>query len=153
MAELTDLARSLRYVQGQKQFIMFSSGLPTSLVYGTQSGNPNRTSAPGSWASRAQFDAGDSVLKSRNEVMTKEFAASGCTFFAFDTRESAKGIDLFGYDSMTMEIGRTGQRFRQGRGLLRNHKRRQRRKGHRTRLPEDAHGQDRRQVLLEHQPL
>lgn len=111
MAKLTDLARSLRYVQGQKHFIMFSSGLPTSLVYGTQSGNPTRTSAPGSWASQAQFDVGDSVLKSRNDAMTKEFAASGCTFFAFDTRESAKGIDLFGYDSMTMEMGARGSVF------------------------------------------
>ena len=111
MAELTDLARSLRYVQGQKHFILFSSGLPTSLVYGTQSGNPTRTAAPGSWASQAQFDVGDSVLKSRNDVMTKEFAASGCTFFAFDTRESAKSIDLFGYDSMTMESGSRGSVF------------------------------------------
>jgi VWFA-related protein len=105
MLKLTDLARSLRYVQGQKQFILFSSGLPTSLVYGTQSGNPSRTSQAGSWGVGGQFDVGDSVLKSQNEAMTKEFAASGCTFFAFDTRESAKGIDLFGYDSQTMETG------------------------------------------------
>jgi VWFA-related protein len=110
MLRLADLARSLRYVQGQKHFMMFSSGLPTSLVYGTQSGNPGQTSTAGSWGP-GQLDLGDSVLKSRNEAMTKEFAAAGCTFFAFDTRESAKGIDLFGYDSRTMETGARGGVF------------------------------------------
>lgn len=110
MLKLTDLARSLRYVQGQKQFILFSSGLPTSLVYGAQSGNPSRTSPVGSWGP-GQLDAGDSVLRSQNEAMTKEFAASGCTFFAFDTRESAKGIDLFSYDAQTLETGARGGVF------------------------------------------
>jgi VWFA-related protein len=110
MLKLTDLAKSLRYVQGQKHFILFSSGLPTSLVYGAQSGNPSQTSQAGSWGP-GQLDVGDPVLKSRNEAMTKEFAASGCSVFAFDTRESAKGIDLFGYDTRTMETGARGSVF------------------------------------------
>jgi VWFA-related protein len=104
IARLTDLAKSMRFVEGQKHFILFSSGLPTSLVYGTQAGNPPQPAPVGAW-SAGQVDLGDSVLKSRNENMLKEFAAAGCRFFAFDTRESAKGIDLFGYDSRTMEIG------------------------------------------------
>lgn len=103
MLKLTALAKSMRYVQGQKHFILFSSGLPTSLVYGAQAGNPGQTSRAG-----RQFDLGDPVLKSRNEAMSKEFSASGCTLFAFDTRESAKGIDLFGYDSRTLETGGRG---------------------------------------------
>jgi VWFA-related protein len=114
LLKLMDLAKSMRYVQGQKHFILFSSGLPTSLVYGTQSGNPSRGSPAGSWGVGGQFDLGDSVLKSRNEAMSREFSASGCTFFAFDTRESAKGIDLFGYDSRTMESGARGSVFGTG---------------------------------------
>jgi hypothetical protein len=43
--------------------------------------------------------------------MTREFAAAGCTFFAFDTRESAKGIDLFGYENRPMETGARGGVF------------------------------------------
>jgi len=110
ITKLTDLARSMRFVEGQKHFLLFSSGLPTSLVYGAQAGNPSRTAPVGTWGG-GQFDVGDPVLKSLNEVMTREFAASGCTFFAFDTRESAKGVDLFGYDSRTLETGARGSVF------------------------------------------
>ncbi len=110
VTKLTDLARSMRFVEGQKHFLLFSSGLPASLVYGAQAGNPSRAAPVGTWGG-GQFDVGDSVLKSLNEAMTREFAASGCTFFAFDTRESAKGVDLFGYDSRTLESGARGSVF------------------------------------------
>jgi len=104
MTRLTALAKSMRFVDGQKHFILFSSGLPTSLVYGAQSGNPSQTVPVGTWGSN-RLDVGDSVLKSLNEAMTREFAASGCTLFAFDTRESAKGTDLFAWDSIGLEAG------------------------------------------------
>jgi len=104
MTRLTALAKSMRFVDGQKHFIMFSSGLPTSLVYGAQSGNPSQTAPVGSWGSN-RLDIGDSVLKSLNEAMTKEFAAAGCALFSFDTRESAKGTDLFAWDTIGLEAG------------------------------------------------
>ena len=110
IAKLTDLAKSMRFVEGQKHFILFSSGLPTSLVYGAQGGNPSQSSSARIWGG-SQFDIGDSVLKPLNEAMTQEFAASGCRFFAFDTRETAKGIDLFSYDSRTLETGARGSVF------------------------------------------
>jgi VWFA-related protein len=108
--KLTTLAKALRYIPGQKQFILFSSGVPSSLIYGTQAGNPTSTTRAGSWGGGSQLDAGDPTIRNQNENMYKEFSASGCTFYAFDTRESAKGMDLFGYDSQTFETG--------GRGLL-----------------------------------
>jgi VWFA-related protein len=105
---LTDLARSLRYVPGQKHFLFFSTGVPASLIYGGQSGNPS------SGRDRSSFDAGDRVLRTQNEDMYKEFGASDCAFYAFDTRASAKETDLFAYDSMTFESGGRGFLGEQG---------------------------------------
>ncbi len=100
---LTGLAQSLRQVQGTKYFLLFSSGMPASLVYGLQKGVLR-----GSVSSAGEhFDAGDSGLRDKNENMLKEFSASGCTFYSFDTRASAKVMDLFGYDSRTFEGNRT----------------------------------------------
>jgi VWFA-related protein len=105
---LTALAKSLRYIPGQKQFLFFSTGVPSSLVYGGQSGNPSGLRG------RAVFDPGDRVLRTQNEEMYKEFGASNCTFYAFDTRESAKVVDLFAYDSLTFESGARGLASTQG---------------------------------------
>ena len=97
---LTALAKSLRYVPDQKQFIMFSSGVPNSVIYGGQIGNPNYTRLG---AGGSAVDLGDSTLRNLNEAMYREFAVSGCTFYSFDTRESAKGADLFGWDIRRLE--------------------------------------------------
>ena len=99
---LTALAKSLRYVPDQKQFILFSSGVPTSVIYGGQIGNPNYTRLG---AGGSEVDLGDSTLRKLNEAMYREFAVSGCTFYSFDTRESAKGADLFGWDIRRLESG------------------------------------------------
>lgn len=100
---LTALAKALRHEPGQKHFILFSTGIPSSLIYGGQSGNPN------SLGGRASFDAGDRVLRTENEEMYKEFAAANCDIFAFDTREAALGTDLFAYDRMTFEDREAGR--------------------------------------------
>ena len=105
---LTDLAKSLRLVPGQKHFLFFSTGVPASLVYGGQSGNPS------SGRDRASFDSGDRVLRTQNEDMFREFGSSGCAFYAFDTRASAKDTDLFAYDSATFESGSRGMFGEQG---------------------------------------
>lgn len=104
LIRLTVLAKAMVYVEGQKHLILFSSGLPNSLVYGAQAGNPSQTSRAGGWAT-GEFDIGDRVLKDRAEAMIKAFADSGCTFFSFDTRESAKSTDLFGWDAQGLEAG------------------------------------------------
>ena len=108
MLRLTSLAKALRYVPGHKHFILFSSGVPSSLIYGNQAGNPAQL------ASRSRFDASDRVLRTRNEEMYKEFAAANCIIYAFDTRESALVTDLFAYDRLTFESGGRGA----GRGMF-----------------------------------
>jgi VWFA-related protein len=99
LRRLTDLAKAMRVVQGQKHFIYFSSGIPTSMIYGNQVGSPNFP------LQASKFDAGDYVLRSANENMLKELGASNCVVYAFDTRESAKVPSLFGYDDLTLSSG------------------------------------------------
>jgi VWFA-related protein len=100
LLKLTALAKALRLIPGQKQFILFSTGLPNSLVYGYVIKNSAFRQPPSD-------AAGDRVLRARNEEMDREFAASGCTFYAFDTRESAVPAPLFAYDEATMGGGRS----------------------------------------------
>jgi VWFA-related protein len=112
--KLTALARSLRYVSGQKHLILFSTGIANSLIYGNQAGNPQdeglKTGPTGAalptndpTLARAKFDTGDYVLRTLNEDMLKEITAANCTVFAFDTREAALVPSLFTYDEQTFE--------------------------------------------------
>ncbi|MEN6312603.1 MAG: VWA domain-containing protein, partial [Acidobacteriota bacterium] len=88
---LTGLARAMRLVQGRKIVLFFSTGVPYSLVHQSRSTGGESTG----WTS---FDVGNSTLPTLQEAMLKEFSASDCSFYAFDTRESAKAVDLFGAD-------------------------------------------------------
>jgi VWFA-related protein len=96
---LTCLAKALRLVAGQKHFIFFSSGIPTSMIYGNQVGNPAKP------LQAAKFDPGDYVLRTANEAMLKELSNANCVVYSFDTRESAKVPSLFAYDEITMATG------------------------------------------------
>ena len=100
--KLTDLAKALRAIEGQKNFIMFSSGVPASMIYGNQAGNPAATRGA------SMYDVGDPVLRPLNEDLYRELSASNCSFFTFDTRDSAKVPSLFDYDEATFEAGGRG---------------------------------------------
>jgi len=101
MLKLTELARALRLVQGEKHFILFSTGIPNSLIYGYTPDNAR-------YRSDVAPAAGDHVLRRQNEAMYQEFSAAGCSFYAFDTREYAKDTSLFTYDEQTFEMGSRG---------------------------------------------
>ena len=98
MDKMTAFARSLRLIEGQKHFIFFSTGIPNSLIYGY---TPNNAQYRGNVGPAS----GDHVLRKQNEEMYREFAASGCSFYAFDTRESAMEASLFTYDEQTLATG------------------------------------------------
>lgn len=120
---LTDLALALRLLQGQKNLLFFSGGVPSSLVQsrnlvGSDStlsdvGTP-RAGGAGGFSSRPQagsrFEIGDPVLRQLMDTMLKEFSRANCSLFAFDTRESAKVPALFVYDEMAFDR-RTGGMF------------------------------------------
>jgi VWFA-related protein len=93
--KITDLAKAMRYIPGQKHFLLFSSGIVSSLIYGNQAGK----------AGAQKFDPGDFVLRTQNEEMLKELTAANCAVFSFDTRESAKVPSLFTYDEQTFGDG------------------------------------------------
>jgi VWFA-related protein len=101
MLQLTTLAKALRLIQGQKHFIFFSTGIPNSLIYGYTPGNPRYRGA-------GVDNAGDSLLRDKNEEMYKEFSAAGCAFYAFDTREAPMEASLFTYDEQTFATGSRG---------------------------------------------
>jgi len=104
--KLTSLAKALRYVPGQKNFVFFSTGIVASLVYGNQEGNPGETpQVYGLKQVRAQFDVGDYHVKTAHEQMLKEMSAANCAMFTFDTREAALVPSLFTYDEQTYEEG------------------------------------------------
>jgi VWFA-related protein len=102
---LTALARALRLVQGQKSVLFFSAGVPSSLVNTTRSvgidtSRDNVGASTTRMSTGSTFDVGNSVLRPLQETMLKEFSASNCSFYAFDTRESSKGFTPFVYDEM-----------------------------------------------------
>lgn len=105
---MTALAKALRYVPGQKNLILFSTGIANSLIYGNQVGIPQDyySFIPGKGGSpRSKFDPGDFVLRTQNEEMLKELSSANCAVFSFDTRESAKVPSLFTYDEQTFGQG------------------------------------------------
>ncbi len=103
---LASAAKALRLVPGQKNILFFSTGIPYSLIYsgrvaGSGIGNVRSTA-------QSQFELGESTLQPLQESMLKEFSASNCSFYAFDTRESSKLSSLFAYDEMQFETGLGG---------------------------------------------
>ena len=102
LLKLTSLAEALRYVPGQKHIVLFTTGVASSMIYGSQQGDPIESVLIGS-NSRSRFDTGDAVLRTINEDLLKQLSASGCTVFTFDTRESAVVPSLFTYDEQTYE--------------------------------------------------
>jgi len=111
ITKMTALAKALRYVPGQKHFILFSTGIPSSLIYGNQSGYPQDyysfIRGQGNFP-RTKFDSGDHILRTQNEEMLKELSAANCTVFSFDTRESAKIPSLFTVDGSGSDIFSVG---------------------------------------------
>jgi VWFA-related protein len=106
LLKLTSFAEALRYVPGQKHIVLFTTGVPSSMLYGSQHGDPIETVLINS-KNRSIFETGDQVLRSASEELLKQLSAANCTVFTFDTRESAVVPSLFTYDDETF-----GDRYR-----------------------------------------
>jgi len=91
ITKMADLARALRYTPGKKNMLFFSTGIPSSILYG---------------AGGSLGDFGDPVLRRLSENMLKELSAADCTVFVFDTQE--KGTSLFRDDAARYESNRAG---------------------------------------------
>jgi len=116
---LTQFAQALRLVQGQKNILFFSTGIPSSMVNssrgvgGTVRGSggvggsttSNNAGYSGTIYGGSTFQVGNYGLRPLQEAMLTEFSASNCSLFNFDTRESSKIPSLFDADQMALEVG------------------------------------------------
>lgn len=108
LGRVTDLAKALRNVPGQKHFIFFSTGVPGSMIHGYFGYAQSSSQIYGSDGAARGYDFGDPALRVASEDMYKELAASGCSFFSFDTREAALSTaaeSLFAYENETFGTG------------------------------------------------
>jgi len=99
---IKDLALALRYIPGQKNIVLLSSGVPYSLIYGIQ--------APYGDVRFGSF--GNSLLKQRYEDMLHELTASNCLIYALDTEEAGaslkkeiRAMGVFTLQKMTSATG------------------------------------------------
>ena len=103
----TALAQALRLIPGQKSLLFFSTGVPYSLVNSKSETGARESGAQlfssGGFRYPVELPVGNSTLQRLYETMLKEFSASNCSFYAFDTRESSKVTSLFGYDERAFE--------------------------------------------------
>lgn len=104
---LTSLARALRLIQGQKNVLFFSSGVPSSLINSSRGvGTDSVIAQRGSGAARgSRFEVGNFELRPLQETMFREFSASNCSLYAFDTRASSKIPALFDVDELALRTG------------------------------------------------
>ncbi|NTV80733.1 MAG: VWA domain-containing protein [Candidatus Aminicenantes bacterium] len=108
LERISDLAKTLRNVPGQKHFIFFSTGVPGSMIHGHLGYAQSSSQIRGSDGAARGYDFGDPALRSASEDMYKELAASGCSVFSFDTREAAlptASASLFAYEEETFGTG------------------------------------------------
>ncbi len=110
-------AQSLRLVQGQKNILFFSAGIPSSMVNASRGvgGTVRGGSAGGGISSEGMggnapqggstFQVGNNELRPLQKSMLREFSASNCSLYSFDTRESSKIPALFEVDQMATESG------------------------------------------------
>ena len=94
---------------GQKSLLFFSNGIPSSLVNASRGvGDVEPAACRRQFrdhgglapAKGSTFQVGNYELRPLEEALFKEFSASDCTIYTFDTRESSKLPALFAFDEM-----------------------------------------------------
>ena len=86
LEKLTALAKAIGFIPGKKQIILFSSGIPTSLMQGIppwlmQGIDPERTRNLG-----VKMGMGDPILLNAATELHKAMNSANCTIFAFNTK-------------------------------------------------------------------
>ena len=102
---IRDLAMALRYIPGQKNIVLFSSGVPYSLIYGIH--------APYGDVRFGSF--GNSLIRQRYEDMLNELTASNCLIYALDTEDAGaslkKEIRTMGVFTLQKMTSATGGKY------------------------------------------
>ncbi len=87
ISKITDFAKALRYIPGIKYLILFSSGVPYSMIGGRGSGISSTALLE---ARFSVFGKDETMVRLKYEDMLKELAASNTKIFAIDTEDPAK---------------------------------------------------------------
>jgi VWFA-related protein len=110
IARTKELFQGLRYIPGKKYILLFSSGMPTSLVYGIQAaGMPSdqeMRTPPG------MGRASDAQLRDEYELLLKEMAAANIVVFPFDAHDyDLREAPVSGAYSLERMAKQTGGRY------------------------------------------
>ena len=113
--KLSELAKALRYIPGHKHIILFSTGIPTSYLYGIAtpfgvSGTYRRDSSV-----NIEDNLGDTARRIKFENMLKELAASNSQFYTLDTEDLRETImqdeRMLGGGTMKQMSSTTGGKY------------------------------------------
>jgi len=81
---LSGLSKALRYISGHKHIVLFSSGVPYSMIHGLETTSPTTFTSLGM----------DAMLRDRYEKMLKELSNSNTTVFSLNTESLATNMNL-----------------------------------------------------------
>jgi VWFA-related protein len=113
--KLSELAKALRYIPGHKHILLFSTGIPTSYLYGVASpfgvsGTYRRDSSVS-----IEDSLGDTARRIKFENMLKELAASNSQFYTLDTEDLRETImqdeQMLGGGTMKQMSSTTGGKY------------------------------------------
>lgn len=92
---IKNFAEALKYVPGYKHIILFSSGIPYSLMYGVQHPNDTWNVTQGrDTINQQRWDFGNSLVRQHWEDMLKMLAASNSTVYTIDTEDLAATVGI-----------------------------------------------------------
>ncbi len=116
LQRIKDFAEALRYIPGYKHIILFSSGIPYSLMYGIHHPTETWDTRGGDPMTQQRWDFGNRLIQERYDDMLKELASSNSTVYTIDTEDlsSTVGVDSRlkgGYTLQTMASSTGGKYF------------------------------------------
>lgn len=93
--KMNDFAEALKYIPGYKNIILFSSGIPYSLIYGIHHPNETWNVTQGrDTINKQTWDFGNSLLRQRYEDMLKVLASSNSAVYTIDTEDLAATVGI-----------------------------------------------------------
>jgi VWFA-related protein len=115
--KMKDFAKALRYIPGYKHIILFSSGIPYSIIYGIHQSPDSWNTTRGEDTMLQQgWDQGNMLLQIKYDEMLQELTASNTTIFSMDTEDLGSTIGMNsrltgGFSLQTMATSTGGKYF------------------------------------------
>jgi VWFA-related protein len=113
--KLRELAKALRYIPGHKHIILFSSGIPTSFLYGIPTPFGVSSTYRKDLSVNMEDNLGDTARRIKFESMLKELATSNSQFYTLDTEDLRETIlqdeQMMGGGTMKQMSNTTGGKY------------------------------------------